>query len=45
MQRIDLAGEWQLVRAATREAVPARVPGDTHSALLAAGKIPTRTMG
>ena len=40
MQRIDLAGEWQLVRAATREAVPARVPGDTHSALLAAGKIP-----
>ena len=40
MKKIDLAGDWQLVRAATKEAIPAKVPGDTHSALLAAGKIP-----
>jgi len=37
---VDLAGDWQLVRVSTDEAVPARVPGDTYSALLAAGKIP-----
>ena len=40
MRTINLAGDWQLIRAATRETVPARVPGDTHSALKAAGKIP-----
>jgi beta-mannosidase len=40
MQEIDLAGEWRLVRDETREAIPARVPGDTYSALFAAGKIP-----
>ena len=40
MTTIDLAGEWRLIRAATDEAIPARVPGDTHSALLAAGRIP-----
>ncbi len=40
MRTIDLAGDWQLVRDATGEAVPARVPGDTHSALIRAGKIP-----
>ena len=40
MKRIDLSGEWRLARAGTRDSIPARVPGDTHSALLAAGKIP-----
>ena len=45
MRTIDLAGDWQLIRAATREKVPARVPGDTHSALLAAGKIPDPYLG
>ena len=40
MQTIDLAGQWQL-RALDRDlTVPAAVPGETHSALLAAGKIP-----
>ena len=45
MTTIDLSGEWRLVRVATKEAVPARVPGDTHSALLAAGKIPDPYVG
>ena len=40
MTSIDLAGEWRLVRLATNESFPAAVPGDTHSALLAAGRIP-----
>ncbi len=40
MKKIDLSGKWRLVRVATKEAVAAKVPGDTHSALLAAGKIP-----
>ena len=38
MQTLNLAGEWKLTRIKTRETVPAQVPGDTHSALLAAGK-------
>ncbi len=45
MRRIDLAGEWQLLRAGTKEGVPALVPGDTHSALLAAGRIPDPYVG
>jgi len=40
MKSIDLAGAWRLVQVSTGESVPAVVPGDTHSALLAAGKIP-----
>ena len=40
MKSIDLAGDWRLVRMSTQESVPAAVPGDTHSALLAVGKIP-----
>lgn len=36
--RIDLAGEWVLEN--SHFSVPAEVPGDTHSALLKAGKIP-----
>jgi beta-mannosidase len=39
MKRIDLSGEWLLQRTATKETFPASIPGDTHSALLAAGKI------
>jgi len=39
MRTIDLAGDWRLVRAATGRSCPAHVPGDTHSALLAAGEI------
>ncbi len=45
MKRIDLAGEWRLVRVATRETVPANIPGDTHSALIAAGRIPDPYVG
>src|SRR5271157_4888323 len=40
MKTIDLAGAWRLHRLSTKESFPAAVPGDTHSALLAAGKIP-----
>ncbi|MGA2641435.1 MAG: sugar-binding domain-containing protein [Spirochaetia bacterium] len=40
MKSIDLAGAWRLHRISTKESFPAVVPGDTHSALLAAGKIP-----
>jgi beta-mannosidase len=40
MTTIDLSGRWTLVRESSRSAVPAIVPGDTHSALLAAGLIP-----
>lgn len=40
MQIIDLSGIWQLRQADSDEVIPAQVPGDTHSALLAAGKIP-----
>jgi len=40
VKTIDLSGQWRLVRVATGRSWPALVPGDTHSALLAAGKIP-----
>jgi beta-mannosidase len=40
VQTIDLSGKWRLVRITTREEYPALVPGDTHSALIAAGAIP-----
>ncbi len=40
MNAIDLSGTWRLIRATTGEAIPAAVPGETHSALVAAGKIP-----
>ena len=40
MKSVDLAGAWRLHRVSTKESFPAAVPGDTHSALLAAGKIP-----
>ncbi len=40
MKTLSLAGEWTMKRLSTGETIPAQVPGDTHSALLAAGKIP-----
>ncbi|MFZ2657576.1 MAG: glycoside hydrolase family 2 protein [Victivallales bacterium] len=40
MKTLNLSGEWKLIRVKTKETVPAQVPGDTHSALLNAGKIP-----
>lgn len=45
MKKIDLYGEWRLSRAGARDSIPARIPGDTHSALLAAGKIPDPYVG
>ena len=39
MPAIDLSGAWNLRNATGSLSVPAVVPGDTHSALLAAGKI------
>lgn len=40
MQRIDLTGVWQMHKLGDTAVIPAQVPGDTHSALIAAGKIP-----
>jgi beta-mannosidase len=45
MKILDLSGEWQLIRISTGEAIPAHLPGDTHSSLLAAGKIPDPYFG
>ena len=39
MKTIDLSGTWRLRRVTTRETISAMVPGETHSALFAAGKI------
>jgi beta-mannosidase len=39
MQTLNLAGEWTLTCLKNKERVKADVPGDIHSALLAAGKI------
>lgn len=40
MLKLDLAGKWQLSQSGTKEQIPANIPGDNYSALLAAGKIP-----
>ncbi len=40
MQTLNLAGAWQLFRGAEKVAMPAVVPGDTLSALVATGKVP-----
>ncbi len=40
MQILDLAGNWTLRARGSASAIPARVPGDNVSALLAAGRIP-----
>lgn len=45
MKTIDLSGAWILRRAKNGESVPARVPGDTHSALAEAGRIPDPYVG
>lgn len=38
MYRLDLSGEWTLSKVGGKETVKAQLPGDTHSALIAAGK-------
>jgi beta-mannosidase len=43
--RIDLAGTWQLRDAQAGNACPLAIPGDVHSALLAAGLIPDPFIG
>ncbi len=45
MRTVDLAGVWTLERVKTGKRYPARVPGDTHSALIAAGVIPDPYVG
>ncbi len=40
MQRLDLRGLWQLSKLGCEQTIPAQVPGDTHSALVDAGRIP-----
>lgn len=40
MRKIDLSGIWELRGKEGAETYPARVPGDVHSALLEAGRIP-----
>ena len=45
MERIELGGQWRLTQVKGKLSVPAAVPGDTHSALLAAGKIPDPYLG
>jgi len=40
MKRIDLKGEWKLAKAGSKDKIKAMVPGDTHSALYEAGRIP-----
>lgn len=40
MEKLNLAGVWRLQQVGNEETIPASVPGDNHSALLEAGKIP-----
>ena len=40
MKKIDLSGDWTLQPKSGEWSVPAIIPGDNVSALLAAGKIP-----
>jgi beta-mannosidase len=40
MQTLDLTGTWKLRSAKDKSAIPAQVPGDNLSALLAAGRVP-----
>lgn len=40
MKTLDLSGRWNLKSKRSGAAVPAQAPGDNHSALLAAGRIP-----
>ncbi|MDE1170091.1 MAG: hypothetical protein PW734_02605 [Verrucomicrobium sp.] len=45
MKTLSLDGRWNLRSRSGAWSAPARVPGDTHSALLAAGKIPDPFQG
>ena len=45
MTGISLAGEWRLYDAAGIEVAPCAIPGDIHSALIAAGRIPDPMIG
>ncbi|MCK9222425.1 MAG: glycoside hydrolase family 2 protein [Limnochordia bacterium] len=38
--RVDLSGKWQMYQERNKDQIDVEVPGDTHSALLAAGRIP-----
>lgn len=42
---IDLAGQWRLCEAGSNDATDMPVPGDVHSALFAAGRIPDPYFG
>ena len=42
---LSLAGNWELTEKGKDEVLPIAVPGDVHSALLAAGKIPDPHFG
>src|SRR5258706_16187534 len=42
---VSLAGAWKLYDAAGAEVGPIAIPGDVHSALIAAGKIPDPMIG
>ena len=42
---LALAGDWSLRDAAGVEIGPCPIPGDVHSALVAAGRIPDPTIG
>jgi beta-mannosidase len=45
MTDISLAGDWTLRDAEGREVAPCPIPGDIHSALVAAGRIPDPVIG
>ncbi len=40
MEIVDLSGEWELRQKGKKEAIPARIPGDILSALVASGAAP-----
>jgi beta-mannosidase len=40
MERMSLKGTWQLRQVGTEDWLPGQVPGDVHTALMAAGRIP-----
>ncbi len=45
MPELSLSGRWNLRRSDECEAIPANIPGDNYSALLAAGRIPDPYFG
>jgi len=42
---LSLAGSWTLIDEASHEVGPIAIPGDVHSALIAAGRIPDPMIG